>query len=74
MSTTLQKRYLTSEDLAAEAAFELPDRELMLITIVLNNVLNNLTVSIDVRNVNVAAQICATLLATGAFTSCTVTQ
>ena len=68
MSISLhEKRPLTSEDLAAEAALELPDRELMLVTIVITNVLNNLTIDIDVRNVNVAAQICAALLSTGVF-------
>ena len=68
MSVALpEKRCLTADDLAAEAAFELPDRELMLVTIVITNVLNNLTIDVDVRNVNVAAQICAALLSTGLF-------
>jgi hypothetical protein len=45
----------------------------MLVTIVITNLLNNLTIDIDVRNVNVAAQVCANLIATGNF-DCEVLQ
>ena len=70
---TLQKRMLTLEEIDSQSAFELPDRETMLVTIVITNVLNNLTIDVDVRNVNVAAQICAQLVATGNF-ECEIQQ
>ena len=69
----LEKRALTLDEIDAQAALELPPRDLMLVTIVITNVLNNLTVDIDVRNVNIAAQICAALLSTGRFT-CEIQQ
>ena len=56
-----------------QLALELPTRDLMLVTVVITNLLNNNTVTIDVRNVNVAAQICANLIATGNF-DCDVIQ
>jgi transposase len=48
-------------DLDAEGAFELPKRDLMLVTIVITNVLNNLSIDVDVRNINVALQVCAVI-------------
>jgi hypothetical protein len=55
-----EKRTLSLEDLEAQEVVELPDREMLgLITIVINNVLNNLSVDITVRNVRVAVQVCA---------------
>jgi len=54
-----EKRALSIEELEAQTALELPDRELMLITVVITNVLNNLSVSVDVKNNNVAVQVCA---------------
>ena len=62
-----QKRMLSDMDLDSQVALELPDREMLLVTIVITNLLNNLTIDVDVRNVNVAAQICANLIATGNF-------
>ena len=62
-----EKRMLSLDELESQAAIELPDRDLMLVTVVITNLLNNLTIDIDVRNVNVAAQICAALLSTGVF-------
>src|SRR4051812_46001595 len=56
---TLEKRSLSDLDLDAEAAFVLPPRETMLVTIVINNVLNNLSIDIPIRNNNVAVQVCA---------------
>ena len=53
------KRTLTLTDLDAQDGFVLPPRETMLVTVVVNNVLNNLSIDVDVRNVNVAVQICA---------------
>jgi hypothetical protein len=55
----LEKKALSLEEIEAQAALELPDREMMLVTIVITNVLNNLSVEVDVKNNNVAVQICA---------------
>jgi hypothetical protein len=55
----LEKKALNLEEIEAQAALELPDREMMLVTVVITNVLNDLTVDVDVRNVNVAVQVCA---------------
>ena len=54
-----EKRALSIEELEAQTALELPERELMLVTVVITNVLNNLSVNVDVRNINVAVQVCA---------------
>ena len=56
-----------------QLAVELPSRDLMLVTIVITNVLNNLSIEIDVRNNEVAAQICAAVLATGVL-GCAIQQ
>ena len=53
------KKALSIAELEAQSAMELPDREMMLVTVVITNVLNNLTVEIDVSRNNVAVQICA---------------
>ena len=55
----LEKRALTFDEIDAQAALELPARDLMLVTVVITNVLNNLTVDIDVRNNKIAVQVCA---------------
>ena len=44
-----EKRALSIEELEAQTALELPDRELMLVTVVITNVLNNLSVDVQVR-------------------------
>jgi len=54
-----EKQRLGFADIEAQSAFELPDREMMLITVVITNVLNHLSVDVDVTNVKVAVQICA---------------
>jgi hypothetical protein len=53
------KKTLTLEQLDAQTALELPNRDMFLITVVVNNVLNNLSVDVDVRNINIALQVCA---------------
>ena len=53
------KKLVTLDQLNAQAALELPDREMLLVTVVVNNVLNNLSIDVDVRNVNVGVQVCA---------------
>jgi hypothetical protein len=54
-----EKETLSLDVLEEQTAFELPKRDLMLVTIVITNVLNNLTINVDVRNVLVAVQVCA---------------
>ncbi len=58
-----EKRTLTLTDLDAEAGFVLPPRETMLVTIVITNLLNNLDLNIEVKNNNVAVQVCAVIAA-----------
>jgi hypothetical protein len=55
-----EKRVLNLEELESQQAVELPEREMLgLITVVIFNVLNHLSVDVDVRNVKVAVQVCA---------------
>jgi len=78
----LEKRTLNTAELESQAAFELPDRDMMaLINIIVfdvidGGVLNNL--NIEVKNNNVAAQVCAVVNLLSATPqldlSCTVTQ
>jgi len=61
------KRTLSFEEIEAQSALELPDREMMqLVLVYITNLLNNNTVTVTVSNNKVAAQICAvvTLLST----------
>ena len=58
-----EKKRLSVADMEAQAAFALPAREMMLITVVITNVLNNLHVSIPVQNNKVAVQVCAAVQA-----------
>jgi hypothetical protein len=78
----LEKRPLTVEELDRQAGFELPDRDMMaLINIIVfdvidGGVLNNL--NIEVKNNNVAVQVCAVVNALASLPSvelaCTVGQ
>ena len=75
----LEKKALSLEDIEAQAALDLPDREMMLVTVIINNVLNNLSIDVDVRNVNVAVQVCAVVNALntildGDRLTCTIEQ
>jgi len=63
----LEKKAITSEEVEAQAAFELPNRDMMLVTIVLTNVLNNLSIDVDVKNNKVAVQVCAVVQALNAI-------
>ena len=66
----LEKRALTVEEIDAQTAVELPDRELMaLVTVVLNNILNNNTVTIRIQDVHVTA-LCLTLLSSNSAVQC----
>lgn len=55
----LEKKALSLEEIEAQSALELPDREMMLVTVVITNVLNNLSIDVDVRNNKIAVQVCA---------------
>ena len=76
----LEKEVLSIEALEDQAALELPNRDMMLVTVVITNLLNNLSVDVDVRNNNVAVQVCAvvnalsTILPTGNELTCDITQ
>lgn len=65
----LEKKALSLEEIEAQSALELPDREMMLVTVVITNLLNNNTVEIDVRNNNVAVQVCAAVTAISSLVS-----
>jgi hypothetical protein len=56
----VEKTALSLDELEAQYAAELPEREMLgLITIIITNVLNNLSVDVEVKNVNIAVQVCA---------------
>lgn len=59
----LEKRQLSLEDIEAQTALELPDREMMLVTVVLTNLIDDITIPITVQNNNVAVQVCAAVFA-----------
>jgi hypothetical protein len=58
-----EKKMLDLDVIETQSAVELPDRTLPLVTIVITNVLNNLSIDVDVRNINVALQVCAVVRA-----------
>jgi hypothetical protein len=76
----LEKKALSLEEIEAQSALELPDREMMLVTVVITNVLNNLSIDVDVRNNKIAVQVCAivealnTILDGGNELTCTIEQ
>jgi len=61
----MSKKMLSVEELESQVALELPDREMMLVTVVITNLLNNNEIlndiEIEVKNNNVAVQICAVI-------------
>src|SRR5215210_648718 len=54
-----EKQRLSVADIEAQSAFELPDREMMLVTVVITNLLNNLDIEVNVNNNKIAVQVCA---------------
>jgi hypothetical protein len=70
----VEKKMLSDIDLDSQVALELPDREMLLVTVVITNLLNNLRVEIDVRNLDIAAQICAAVLTNQTSVRCEVLQ
>ncbi len=55
------KKMLNLDTIEAQSVLALPDRMMPLVTIVITNVLNNLSVDVDVKNNNVAVQVCAVI-------------
>jgi hypothetical protein len=75
----LEKEPLTLDELEAQAALELPSRDMMLVTVIINNVLNNLSIDVDVKNNKVAVQVCAIVnlintILDGDTLTCTIQQ
>lgn len=62
---------ISFEELDNQTAFELPAREMPLVTVVITHLVRDIEVDINVEDVNVAAQICAAVLSSGKF-SCEV--
>jgi hypothetical protein len=75
---TLEKTIVTTDLLQAEMAVELPRRDMLLVTVVITNLLNNLSIDVDVNNNQIAVQVCAivsalnTILLGGNRLTCTV--
>jgi hypothetical protein len=67
MSMVVEKKSLSCTDLAAQTALELPDREMMaLVNVVITNLLTGADIlNIDVKNNNIAVQVCAVVVALG---------
>jgi len=53
-----EKKRLSFTDIEAQAALELPDREMMLVTVVIANAFNDF-IEVNVKNNNIAVQVCA---------------
>jgi hypothetical protein len=69
----LEKQTLSMEELEDQAALELPNRDMMLVTVVITNVLNNLNLNIEVKNNKVAVQVCAVVTALNAAVGTSLT-
>lgn len=69
-----EKQMLTLDELDAQSAVELPQRDTLLVTVVLSNVRIIRDVTITVEDVNVALQICAAVLAQDTGVTCEVIQ
>jgi hypothetical protein len=75
------KKMLSVAELDSQTAMELPERKMLaLVNVTIFNVLNNLSITIPVKNNNVAVQVCAvvnaltTILTPGESLTCTITQ
>ena len=69
-----EKKLLNFEELDNQTAMELPAREMPLVTVVITNVLNNNEVDITVKNIDIAAQICAAVLTNNTNVTCEIQQ
>lgn len=67
-----EKKMLDLDVIETQSAVELPDRTLPLVTVVITNLLNNLSVEVDVRNNNIAVQVCAAVQALNTIITPTV--
>ncbi len=65
-----EKKMLSLEEIEAQTALELPDRELPLVTIILTNVLTGIDVTITVSDIDLALQLCAQLVAVDSPLQC----
>jgi hypothetical protein len=60
----LQKQRLAIGEIESQVALELPKRDMLaLVTIVITNLLNNLSIDVDVSKNNIAVQVCAVVQA-----------
>jgi len=65
---THDKQLLSSVELEAQTALELPQRQLLaLVTVVITDILSGNVTKIDVSDINVANGICAAVLSSGLF-------
>ena len=67
---TTQKQQLTIADLNAQTALELPDRETLAL-VVLGGLIGPITIT--VRNIDIAANICAAVIAANVGITCDAT-
>jgi hypothetical protein len=74
----LEKKTLSLEEVEAQTALELPEREMMAPLVVITGgpggILSGNTINIPVTDVNVGADICANVIASDPSFSCDVTQ
>jgi hypothetical protein len=58
------KKNLTAEDMQSQTAIQLPPRQMLaLVNVIVNNVANNLRISIPIQNNHVGVQVCAVVSA-----------
>ena len=74
-----EKRTPTVDELEAQFALELPEREMLgLVTVIITNLLNNNDIQVLVTNNKVAVQVCAAVTAISSLVStplsCTIAQ
>jgi SLT domain-containing protein len=68
------KKQLTASTIDTQTALALPKREMLgLVTVVITNLLNNLSVDVSVQNNQVAVQVCAAVNAINTIISETLT-
>ncbi len=67
----LERKALSAEDLEAQTALELPNRDLMQVIVVPPGLIN---IDVDVRDVNVGANVCVQAIAENSQVTCEVTQ
>ncbi|MBA2313323.1 MAG: hypothetical protein H0V97_11085 [Actinobacteria bacterium] len=65
----LEKQALSLEEMESQVTLDLPNREMLLVTVVITNLLNNLSIDVDVKNNNVAVQVCAVVTALSSLVS-----